>query len=927
LSNVLAITAGWAHSAALKSDGTVVVWGSIPYGLNGDASTNYSTVPVTEEPSVLVNWEPPTITVQPFSQEVLAGDDVTFSVVATGTNLTYQWNLEGTPISGANASVYTANNVQSGGNYTVTVGTGLNSVVSTNAVLTVYQGTGDPLLMAMQGQRLDYTFKSGMTYYIGSPIQLFGNTTIEAGAVLKLDFDCSTNSSLLVMGGLTCKTAPYNPAILTSIDDDSAGEWIYFSSGSPQAVISGVPYLDLTLATSNSLSNLRFLFADWGVTTPVNTPRLDVWDCQFVDCNYAVVNFVAAQSTNSLHNVLFAGCKAGVAASTNTVTVQGEQVTADVRDFCLAATRPQSIALTNSIVWGNSLSASEVATANVAMNPSHTNFTHVGEGRYYLAANSSFHAAGTTCFSARLQTEFQNKSTCPPIAVAANTQISGQITLSPQAPRYTNGAPDLGYYYDALDYTVAGLSLSGGSLTVLPGTAIGVRNEYIWQAGYWTDCGIYVNQGGSITSHGTPTKPNVLTAADLVQEKPNINFAEYQVEIAYFYGDWLPGIATIITDFEPGDPASPSLDFRFCHFYLPSADLHLCSGMSYDDFWVFSTDSSVSLNLQDCAIHNGSINIGQPYYDYINYFPDSVYGSGTVTWKNTLFENVSINLDPTYYEFGWDDQGNNVDLSVQAHNNLFRGGQWFHLEPIPASAGDWVFEDNLFDMVNIVQDINSGQNQPLDYDYNGYWPLSTNALTWDSYFYPWYWLENTSELQPTATTNGFSDGQNEVTLNSALPYQAGPFGHFYLPTNTALYGAGSDTAANLGLYHYTTRVDQIKEGEDAAKVNANIGLHYIAATNGVPTDFDGDGIPDYVENWHGDGDTGANRIHTADETDWQNAMTDGFTPDPSNSVYLDIDLSGDGLVGRVKAALGMNPLDSSNPLILQQLFAPDNFLT
>jgi len=25
-----------AHSAALKSDGTVVVWGSIPYGLNGD---------------------------------------------------------------------------------------------------------------------------------------------------------------------------------------------------------------------------------------------------------------------------------------------------------------------------------------------------------------------------------------------------------------------------------------------------------------------------------------------------------------------------------------------------------------------------------------------------------------------------------------------------------------------------------------------------------------------------------------------------------------------------------------------------------------------------------------------------------------------------------------------------------------------------
>ncbi len=28
-----------------------------------------------------------------------------------------------------------------------------------------------------------------MTYYIGSPIQLYGNTTIEAGTVLKFDYD------------------------------------------------------------------------------------------------------------------------------------------------------------------------------------------------------------------------------------------------------------------------------------------------------------------------------------------------------------------------------------------------------------------------------------------------------------------------------------------------------------------------------------------------------------------------------------------------------------------------------------------------------------------------------------------------------------------------------------------------------------------
>ncbi len=66
-----------------------------------------------------------------------------------------------------------------------------------------------------------------------------------------------------------------------------------------------------------------------------------------------------------------------------------------------------------------------------------------------------------------------------------------------------------------------------------------------------------------------------------------------------------------------------------------------------------------------------------------------------------------------------------------------------------------------------------------------------------------------------------------------------------------------------------------------------------------------------------------NRIHTADETDWQNPISDGVNPDPSNSVYLEIDLSGNGVVGRNKTALGMNPLNPSNPLALTQVITGD----
>src|SRR5256885_14133591 len=50
----------------------------------------------------------PSITTQPASQTVTAGQMATFTVVATGTApLSYQWRKSGTAISGATAPTYT----------------------------------------------------------------------------------------------------------------------------------------------------------------------------------------------------------------------------------------------------------------------------------------------------------------------------------------------------------------------------------------------------------------------------------------------------------------------------------------------------------------------------------------------------------------------------------------------------------------------------------------------------------------------------------------------------------------------------------------------------------------------------------------------------------------------------------------------------
>ncbi|HEY5911245.1 MAG TPA: immunoglobulin domain-containing protein, partial [Verrucomicrobiae bacterium] len=82
----------------------------------------------------------PSITTQPASQTVLAGANVSFTVVATGTApLSYQWMKNGGNIAGATTATLTLNNVTStdAGSYTVRVTNSGGNVTSSAAMLTV----------------------------------------------------------------------------------------------------------------------------------------------------------------------------------------------------------------------------------------------------------------------------------------------------------------------------------------------------------------------------------------------------------------------------------------------------------------------------------------------------------------------------------------------------------------------------------------------------------------------------------------------------------------------------------------------------------------------------------------------------------------------------------------------------------------------
>ena len=83
----------------------------------------------------------PTITTQPASQTVIAGQTATFTVVATGTApLSYQWQKNGTEIAGATSASYTTpptTTLDSGSTFRVVVSNTAGSATSNTATLTV----------------------------------------------------------------------------------------------------------------------------------------------------------------------------------------------------------------------------------------------------------------------------------------------------------------------------------------------------------------------------------------------------------------------------------------------------------------------------------------------------------------------------------------------------------------------------------------------------------------------------------------------------------------------------------------------------------------------------------------------------------------------------------------------------------------------
>jgi alpha-tubulin suppressor-like RCC1 family protein len=182
MSNIVSIAAGGYHSVALRNDGTVVAWGYNGYGQTSVPGTLRNVEAISAgfyHTLTLVNDGKPYIARPPISRAADAGTDITLSVAAIGSPvLTYQWQMNGTNVSGRTSALLVLTNLalSSAGSYACVVSNDLGVTTSLAATVQVLRTTpriDGGLQFEAGGVRLQLSGLSGH-----GPLVIFSSTNL-----------------------------------------------------------------------------------------------------------------------------------------------------------------------------------------------------------------------------------------------------------------------------------------------------------------------------------------------------------------------------------------------------------------------------------------------------------------------------------------------------------------------------------------------------------------------------------------------------------------------------------------------------------------------------------------------------------------------------------------------------------------------------
>ncbi len=411
------------------------------------------------------------------------------------------------------------------------------------------------------------TLKGDTTYFVSGMVNLTGVTTIEGGSVVKVaSYDAANPAAIYVLGSLDCRTSSYRPAIFTAKDDNTIGETISGSSGTPSGDY-GRWYLHLACPAA-FVQNLQLRHAYVGCYFASYSGHL-ARHLQFVNCSFPID---AWYTDVNVQNVLFHKGKTSL-QSWNT-TFKAEHLTlgeASAGGYSAFHDRGSAVFYVTNSLFAAVASLGSISGSNNATNSS-TNgvFQPVGAGNYYLAASSPYRNAGTTAINAQLLADLKKKTTYPPSLLTS--PITANTTLSPQAQRDTD-VPDLGFHYDPLDWLASNVSLTAVTLMLTNGAALGLHGS----------TGIELFGGGKIVSEGTPVSLNRIVRYNTVQENPIAS--DSYIHLIYCAGSYSP---------------TPEVQLRFTQSsLLPSnnGSTHIHAPSS----------GNISISLQDGFFHSGAM--------------------------------------------------------------------------------------------------------------------------------------------------------------------------------------------------------------------------------------------------------------------------------------------------------------------------------
>ena len=488
----------------------------------------------------------------------------------------------------------------------------------------------------------NFVFETGKTYYVGGYFTVNGTTVFEGGAIIKH----YTTGHLAVSGPVDFKGSEYSPVVFTSMHDDTVGEPIAGSSGTPPAG----PYSDLNpLLIANGLNNdvrhFRVKFAETGIRVD-GAGVLNVSDAQFLDCDYPIEGWTA---TIVAENILIDG---GITAF-QAPNVSGTNLTIHYVDGLGGGV---GVALKNCLIVNVSSVQSytgQGASHNVELSSATGVFQSAGGGHYYLANNSPYRDIGTSSIDPGLAAELETRATYPPTVLANPTTLTNNTNWTPHVARDDDGTLDIGYHYAPLDYLFQEVRVAPGfELVVRAGTSLG-------QIG--TEHGLILDEGASVRMLGKSDSRVVYTRYNNVQEEDSglpETFHRFLLpwqgsgggspirEIEIKNADFFAGVGPVLTPFlnHVGifNGHISLLDIAHSRFFGGILASHESLGMVSSiknnlmrncRFWMFGDQT---LELRNNLVLNGLITIDQNSGAGAWIVQDNLFDAVTESWPGSI---------------------------------------------------------------------------------------------------------------------------------------------------------------------------------------------------------------------------------------------------------------------------------------------------